>query len=897
MSSTIGTSPGGVVDSPVGTDQLPTPATRNIEVHIAGSVTGQLAIGENIVQVDAKAGAIVNLYEGKPIVPRRRPTPVLMPPRPFPGLIGRTTEVGAARAAVRAAQPFEYYALPGWGKTSLLRYLGQLTAGTCPDGIIYQPSSGQPLDDLLQFCFDVFYETDVPFKPTPGQLRQSLLPMRALIILDDLDLDRDQVEALFASLPNCVFLLASKERTLWGSGQAESVGALAKDAAVTLFEREIGRPLTASEQPAFEQLWLATGGNPLELIQAAAAVREKNQPLAALSGADSVAPPGVRIIAQLTRSFSPDEHKVLGLLASVFDAGLPASHVAAITGVADSAAILLRFTQEGLAEAIDGGYRLTKEPAGGLNQVVDSQEWTQPAIRHFATWAERFASDPRLILAVGDLLLKVIDLAADAERWKEVWQLVRAVQRSLALSGRWSAWQVVLNSGLQAANALDDRAGRAWVLHQLGTRSLCLGDLAAAGTFLNQALSIRQAIGDSEGVAVTTHNLRRLTPPPPPQPPQPPPTPTPTVGRVPRLLRWFLSMGIAAAAVVIFAINVWPLPGPVLAFDPNQPVGFHQVAVDRPAAPVTVKIHNTGNRSLQLRASGISVSPAFGESDDCPLQLQPDQSCSIALTFTPHTVGQQSGTVSIAEAAGSVHTLQIKGAGLAFTPRSLTFDRQTIKIPGKALTIQLKNWGDTDLVIPSIIPTGDFKASGCAGQTHTIAPGATCTIAVTFVPTSQGAGTGELVVTDDRGSSYVATLSGFSLVPIAVLGRSINFGPAQANPVPQALRIYNKGEGTLLVSWISLDGATVSGPQGLPAPADPSPFSWKDTTDKPCLGTQIPTGGSCAIEVTFTAPANQASTPKDPNFREYRATLQISDNDLTSPQTVSLQGNNLIVIQ
>src|SRR5712691_1668049 len=208
MSPAMGASPGGAVESPVGTDQLPTPATRNIEVHIAGSVSGQLAIGENILQVDAKPGAIVNLYEGKPIVPRRRPAPVLLPPRPFPGLLGRTSEVGAAKAAMRIAQPFEYYAPPGWGKTSLLRYLGQLAAGMCPDGIVYQPSSGEPLDDLLQFCFDVFYETDVPFKPTTGQLRQFLLPMRALIILDDLDMDRDQLEALFASLPNCVFLLA-----------------------------------------------------------------------------------------------------------------------------------------------------------------------------------------------------------------------------------------------------------------------------------------------------------------------------------------------------------------------------------------------------------------------------------------------------------------------------------------------------------------------------------------------------------------------------------------------------------------------------------------------------------------------------------------------------------------
>lgn len=888
----MGPSPGGAIESPAAIDQLPTAATRNIEVHIAGSVTGQLAIGENIVQVDAKAGAIVNLYEGKPIVPRRRASPVLLPAREFRGLKGRTVEIAAARAAIGAAQPFEYFAPPGWGKTALLRSLGQLAPGTCPDGIVYQPSSGQPLDDLLQFCFDVFYETDVPFKPTPGQLRQSLLPVRALIVLDDLRLDRDQVEALFASLPNCVFLLAARDRTLWGSGQALSVGGLDKDAAVELFEGEIGRVLAAGEQPAFEQLWLSLRGNPLGLTQAAAAVRDQHQSLAALVGADSVTPPGERIIGQLLSGFSPDEQKILGLLATVYDAALPSSHIAAITGLADAPAILLRLTQARMTESMNGGYRLTKEPAGALIQVADPQQWTQPTIRHFAAWAERFASDPGLILAVADLLLKAIELATDTQRWKEVWQLVRAVQRSLALSGRWGAWQVVLNSGLQAAHAVEDMAGQGWALHQLGTRSLCLGDVAAASTFLNQALSIRQAMGDSEGVAATSHNLQRLLP----------------AGggggsgvgggpRVPLLVRWFLALGISLGLVVIFAVNVWPLPGPVVSFEPNQPVDFPQVAVGRPTATMTVKVHNTGNRSLQLRDSGISVTPDFAQSNDCPLQLSPDQSCAVTLAFTPRTVGPQLGTLSVVEAGGSVHTAQVKGAGLAFTPGSLTFGKQTVMIPGKALTIQLKNWGDTDLVIPSINPTGDFKASRCAEQTRTIAPGATCTIAVTFAPTSQGARTGQLVVTDDLGSQYVAALSGFSIVPIAVLDRAIYFGPAQATPVTKRLTITNKGEGSLLISSISQGAVTASGPYSSPTPADPSTFSSKDSTDKPCIGTQIPTGGFCVVEVTFTAPANQAWTPKDSSYRVYDAQLQILDNDLTSPQSVALQGNNLIVIQ
>lgn len=98
MSPSTGASSGGAIDSRIATDHWPTPATRNIEVHVGGDVTRQLAVGNNNVQVDADHGAVVTVFEGKPVVPRRRPTPVLLPPRPFPGLLGRAAEVAQQAA-------------------------------------------------------------------------------------------------------------------------------------------------------------------------------------------------------------------------------------------------------------------------------------------------------------------------------------------------------------------------------------------------------------------------------------------------------------------------------------------------------------------------------------------------------------------------------------------------------------------------------------------------------------------------------------------------------------------------------------------------------------------------------------------------------------------------------
>ena len=64
----------------------------------------------------------------------------------------------------------------------------------------------------------------------------------------------------------------------------------------------------------------------------------------------------------------------------------------------------------------------------------------------------------------------------------------------------------------RGVGAAADHAGRsadaAWALHEIGTRNLALGDIAAATPLLLQALAIRRVLGDTQGAAYTLHNLR-----------------------------------------------------------------------------------------------------------------------------------------------------------------------------------------------------------------------------------------------------------------------------------------------------------------------------------------------------------------------------------------------------
>ena len=72
-------------------------ATGNIKVQIDGDISGQVAIGNNILQIGSIHGGIVNIIapEDKPVF-KGRPRPVFLRPRVFPGFLDREVECKSA---------------------------------------------------------------------------------------------------------------------------------------------------------------------------------------------------------------------------------------------------------------------------------------------------------------------------------------------------------------------------------------------------------------------------------------------------------------------------------------------------------------------------------------------------------------------------------------------------------------------------------------------------------------------------------------------------------------------------------------------------------------------------------------------------------------------------------
>jgi hypothetical protein len=481
----------------------------HIKARIEGETRGQIAVGTNIVQVKAEAGASVTVVPPEE-APKIHPValPVYVRPRDFPDLLDRRDETRHVEVTLRDGLPVELYGAPGSGKTSLMRHLAySVDAAAFPAGIVCLPTLGTA-SDLIQALFDALFEADVRLKPTEMQIRRLLGEQQALVLVDDVELGGTELDELLDSAPKCAFLLCSSQRRLWREGRAFPLGGLPTDEAVELVELEFGRSLDESERDAARRLAVALEGFPLRIRQSVALTRDENRVLA-----DVVAELESETVSSERRvllALSADELSVVRALALTGHSSFPAEWIGPLSGIADPSAVLEDLERRGVVESLSPRYRLT----GALGEEVRSQEDLSEEIDRAAELAEQAAEqsrdEPEPLLAGAEALVSTVDLAAAHGRPEQVVKLARALDATLLLSGRWGAWRRVLDAAAAAASSLGDAAIEGWATHQLGTCALVLGETEAAGELLARALALREQAGDSAGAELTRQNASHL---------------------------------------------------------------------------------------------------------------------------------------------------------------------------------------------------------------------------------------------------------------------------------------------------------------------------------------------------------------------------------------------------
>ena len=492
--------------------------STHIEARV-GNVSGgsQVAIGNYIVQIGRVEGGVVNILNEAPPPPRLRPQPVLLRPKPFTNLLDRETETTTFVEALKSQQPVECTGVPGAGKTSLLRHLAnqpQLPTAF-PAGVIYFEVNKQSAADLLKSIFDAFYICDFPIKPNETEIRHYLQSVSALVLLDDVEIDAKQIQSLMNVAPNCTFVAVTRERILLGEAVDVTLKGLPAADAVRLFQNELRRPLSAEEEKGAQIICESVACIPLLVLRAAHEARAQNRSLLNVVSESKLTPGDQRLAVSEIDSSSENEKKVLAALAVFAGAPVAAEHVAAVAGVTSVESLLEDLERRGLVQSHEQHYKLAGDVKA--QQLGNLKPWFARAVVHLVDWTRERRNQHKLIAGSAAAILLILKRAVAAQAWNEVGSLGHAVEESLTVNGQWDMWATVLNSINKAARAQGDIAEQAWVLHQLGTRALLLGDRAQAEASLTDALDIRERLNDATGAAVTRHNLNILLGPLPPE--------------------------------------------------------------------------------------------------------------------------------------------------------------------------------------------------------------------------------------------------------------------------------------------------------------------------------------------------------------------------------------------
>lgn len=537
---------------------------KNVNISVGGNVSGQIIVGDHNLVIGGVYGGVVNL-----IPPEKQPTicprakPVYLRPRPFSGLLDRETEQKTAIKTLQTSESLSVSGEDGIGKTAFMRYLAYNSPGdNFPDGIIYLSANGYSVDDLREYIFESFFESDTPVKPTEAQISRALQGLRALILLDDLALSYADVTQIINSIPQSSFIFGSSSRCLWGEGTCIELGGLPIKDALALLEHDLGFALNEQVKPTAEEICRELNGHPLMVMQAAG-LYQHGIPFTEIL--HRLQKSRERFIEETLSQLNKTQQQVLFLLAASQGQPIPAKHLAVMINEKDLEETLKKLFELRLIQAHSPAYSLTGSLDITFRKIADIGSWEGYLLNYFVGWIKQNPPLPD-ITDVLNISLNLVEKANREHRWDDVIALGRGIERALCMIKRWEAWLRVLNWILKAAQALGNRSLESWALHQLGTRDLCLGNLEPARQALTQALNLRNVLGDKAGAAVTQQNLNLIIAPPAPprDTPRSGPKPAPKGGGS-SALKVFLTL----TAVTVVAIAI--IFGPDIVNPPKEP--------------------------------------------------------------------------------------------------------------------------------------------------------------------------------------------------------------------------------------------------------------------------------------------------------------------------------------
>jgi hypothetical protein len=276
-------------------------------------------------------------------------------------------------------------------------------------------------------------------------------------------------------------------------------------------------------------------------------------------------------------------------------------------------------------------------------------------------------------------------------------------------------------------------------------------------------------------------------------------------------------------------------------------LGFGLQPVNVVSSPQTITLRSAGIKALPITSIyiGGTYPGDYAQTNNCGTSVAVGASCAINVTFKPPNGGSRVAELIVTGGNGAgAQNVSLSGNGVraAYTlsATALEFGNQLLNVASRAQPITLRSTGIVALPITSIAISGtnptDFPQTNNCGTS--VAVGASCTINVTFKPTSAGPKIALLTVTASGGAGIKRVLFTGNGVRVAytLSTTSLVFGNQPLNLASSAktITLRSTGVATLSITSIAIGGSNAN------------QFAQTNT-----CGTSLAAGASCAIKVTF----------------------------------------------
>ena len=315
------------------------------------------------------------------------------------------------------------------------------------------------------------------------------------------------------------------------------------------------------------------------------------------------------------------------------------------------------------------------------------------------------------------------------------------------------------------------------------------------------------------------------------------------------------------------------LAAPAFRVSPTQ-VAFEAVPAGQTSAPVTLAITNSGGAPMSnigFQISGPAASSFSWSQNTCGAVLQSGSSCALQLTFAPAQAGQLTATLVISSSTRGVFPVQVGLSGLGqgtsrihINPSKLSFLQPKLGVATAPQFATITNTSDltvSELAVAASTPF-NLTQSTCGSS---LPPGGSCSIGVTFTPTSDGVVMGILSVSSstfsDPASAALEGIGGAAgsvyVQPSSIAFSTTGVGTTSA---PQQVTLTNNGP-------VRISDLALSASAG---------FKISSST----CGTSLDVSSSCTAQVGFTPLSAGQQT----------GNLSIVSNSLAAPAQVAISG-------